>query len=71
MPRVKTHTDEELRANHKASAEKYRKANLDKYRAYSKIYYEKNKEKIRERRRLRAAKVAHMLKMLPEWSTEQ
>ena len=71
MPRVKTHTDEQLKTSHKLSAEKYRKANLDRYRAYSKIYYQKNKEKIRERRRLRAEKVAHMLKKLEQWSKEQ
>ncbi len=52
MPRVKTLTDEQLKANHNAAAETYRKSHLDQYRAYSKGYYERNKAKIRERRRL-------------------
>jgi hypothetical protein len=53
MPRVKTLTDEQLKANHTAAAEAYRKQNLDKYRAYSKGYYERNKVKINEKKRLK------------------
>jgi hypothetical protein len=53
MPRVKTLTDEQLKANHTAASNAYRKANLDKYRAYAKGYYERNKAVINEKRRLK------------------
>jgi hypothetical protein len=53
MPRVKTVTDEQLKINHTAASDAYRKANLDKYRAYSKSYYDRNKAKINEKRRLK------------------
>jgi hypothetical protein len=53
MPRVKTHTPEELISNHRESVATYRKKNPEKQRAWSKNYYAKNKAKILEKRRLK------------------
>jgi flagellar biosynthesis chaperone FliJ len=59
MPRVKTHTPEELVSNHRESVAVYRRKHPEKQRAWSKAYYQKNKYKILERRRLtRLAKLA-------------
>ena len=51
MPRPKTRTDEQLAENHRRCSEKYRKANMAKYRDYSRAYYANNKVKITARRK--------------------
>lgn len=56
MGRRKTQTDEELKETHHKCSEKYRKANMEKYRAYSKAYYEKNKDAVSARRKFLYAK---------------
>ena len=51
MPKTKTHTEEQLIANHRASALKWSRANAEKRRAKAKEYHAANKDRINARRR--------------------